>query len=54
MTPLTAVTTTVRYGEDERAEARFLDGHDEKHSLAALATWYPSAGIPGTAAGSPA
>ena len=29
VTPLTAVTTTVRYGEDERAEVRFLDGHDE-------------------------
>ena len=36
VTPLTAVTTTVRYGDDERAEARFLDGHDEKHPLAAL------------------
>jgi Dynamin family len=34
--PLTAVTTTVRYGDDERAEVRFLDGHDEKHPLAAL------------------
>ena len=33
VTPLTAVTTTVRYGDDERAEARFLDGHDEKHPL---------------------
>jgi len=36
VTPLTAVTTTVRYGDDERAEVRFLDGHDEKHPLAAL------------------
>ncbi len=36
VTPLTAVTTTVRYGDDERAEARFLDGHDEKYPLAAL------------------
>jgi len=25
VTPLTAVTTTVRYGDDERAEARYLD-----------------------------
>ncbi len=31
VTPLTAVTTTVRYGDDERAEVRFLDGHDEKY-----------------------
>jgi len=30
VTPLTAVTTTVRYGEDERAEVRFLDGHDNR------------------------
>ena len=36
VTPLTAVTTTVRYGDDERAQVRFLDGHEEKHSLAAL------------------
>jgi predicted GTPase len=36
VTPLTAVTTTVRYGDDERVEVRFLDGHDEKHPLAAL------------------
>ncbi|MGH3255699.1 MAG: dynamin family protein [Streptosporangiaceae bacterium] len=36
VTPLTAVTTTVRYGDDERAEVRFLDGHEEKHPLAAL------------------
>ena len=34
--PLTAVATTVRYGDDERAEVRFLDGHDEKHPLAML------------------
>ena len=37
VTPLTAVTTTVRYGDDERAEVRFLDEHAEKHPLAALA-----------------
>jgi hypothetical protein len=36
VTPLTAVTTTVRYGDDLRAEVRFLDGHDEKHLLTAL------------------
>ncbi len=36
VTPLTAVATTVRYGDDERAEVRFLDGHAEKHPLALL------------------
>jgi GTP-binding protein EngB required for normal cell division len=36
VTPLTAVTTTVRYGDDPRVEVRFLDGHDEKHPLTAL------------------
>jgi predicted GTPase len=39
VTPLTAVTTTVRYGDDERAEVGFLDGHEEKQPLAALADW---------------
>ena len=47
VTPLTAVTTTVRYGEDERAEVRFLDGHDEKHSLAALPDLVSERGNPG-------
>lgn len=36
VTPLTAVATTVRYGEDPHAEVRFADGHEEKHALAAL------------------
>jgi len=36
VTPLTAVATTVRYGEDPHAEVRFADGHEEKHPLAAL------------------
>jgi hypothetical protein len=36
VTPLTAVTTTVQFGDDPRAEVRFLDGHDKKHPLAAL------------------
>ena len=36
VTPLTAVATTVRYGEDPHAEVRFGDGHEEKHPLAAL------------------
>jgi GTP-binding protein EngB required for normal cell division len=47
VTPLTAVATTVRYGEDERAEARFLDGHDEKHSLALLPDLVTERGNPG-------
>ncbi|MGH3295953.1 MAG: dynamin family protein, partial [Trebonia sp.] len=36
ITPLTAVATTVRYGEDPHAEVRFADSHEEKHPLAAL------------------
>jgi GTP-binding protein EngB required for normal cell division len=47
VTPLTAVTTTVRYGDDERAEVRFLDGHDEKHPLAALSDLVTERGNPG-------
>ena len=37
VTPLTAVATTVRYGDDPRIEVAFLDGHEEKHPLTALA-----------------
>ncbi|MGH3172318.1 MAG: dynamin family protein, partial [Streptosporangiaceae bacterium] len=51
VTPLTAVTTTVRYGDDERAEVRFLDGHDEKHPLAALADLVTERGNPGNRRG---
>jgi small GTP-binding protein len=47
VTPLTAVTTTVRYGEDERAEVRFADGHDEKHPLAVLPDLVTERGNPG-------
>jgi GTP-binding protein EngB required for normal cell division len=36
VTPLTAVATTVRYGDDPRAEVLFLDGHQEKQPLTAL------------------
>jgi GTP-binding protein EngB required for normal cell division len=36
VTPLTAVTTTVRYGDDPHAEVRFADGHQEKQPLSAL------------------
>jgi GTP-binding protein EngB required for normal cell division len=34
--PLTAVATTVRYGDDPRAEVRFAGGHEEKQPLTAL------------------
>ena len=37
VTPLTAVATTVRYGDDSRIEVAFLDGHEEKQPLRALA-----------------
>jgi len=37
VTPLTAVATTVRYGDDVRAEVVFRDGHEEQHPLSALA-----------------
>jgi len=47
VTPLTAVATTVRYGDDSRAEVRFLDGHDEKHPLTALADLVTERGNPG-------
>jgi GTP-binding protein EngB required for normal cell division len=47
VTPLTAVTTTVRHGDDERAEVRFLDGHDEKHPLAVLSDLVTERGNPG-------
>ena len=36
VTPLTAVATTVRYGDDPHAEVRFADGHEEKQPLTAL------------------
>jgi GTP-binding protein EngB required for normal cell division len=47
VTPLTAVTTTVRYGDDERAEVRFLDGHEGKYPLAALPDLVTERGNPG-------
>lgn len=43
VTPLTAVATTVRYGDDPRVEVAFLDGHEEKHPLAALADFVTEA-----------
>jgi GTP-binding protein EngB required for normal cell division len=46
VTPLTAVATTVRYGNDPRAEVLFLDGHEEKHPLTALADFVTEPGNP--------
>lgn len=46
VTPLTAVATTVRYGEDPHAEVRFADGHEEKHPLAALGDLVTERGNP--------
>ena len=51
VTPLTTVTTTVRYGNDERAEVRFFDGHDEKHPLTALDDLVTERGNPGNRRG---
>jgi Dynamin family len=45
--PLTAVATTVRYGDDPRAEVRFADGHDEKQPLTALPDLVAERGNPG-------
>jgi GTP-binding protein EngB required for normal cell division len=47
VTPLTAVATTVRYGEDARAEVRFADGHEEKQPLTALPDLVTERGNPG-------
>ena len=47
VTPLTSVVTTVRYGDDERAEVRFADGHDEKHPVARLPDLVTERGNPG-------
>jgi GTP-binding protein EngB required for normal cell division len=46
VTPLTAVVTTVRYGQDSRAEVRFGDGHEEKYPLAALGDLVTERGNP--------
>jgi len=46
VTPLTAVATTVRYGEDPHAEARFGDGHEDKYPLAALGDLVTERGNP--------
>jgi GTP-binding protein EngB required for normal cell division len=47
VTPLTAVATTVRYGDDPHAEVRFEDGHEEKQPLTALPDLVTERGNPG-------
>jgi GTP-binding protein EngB required for normal cell division len=47
VTPLTAVATTVRYGDDPHAEVRFADGHEEKQPLTALPDLVTERGDPG-------
>ena len=47
VTPLTAVATTIRYGDDPRVTARYADGHEEKHLLAALWDLVTERGNPG-------
>jgi GTP-binding protein EngB required for normal cell division len=47
VTPLTAVATTVRYGDDPHVEVRFADGHEEKQPLTALPELVTERGNPG-------
>jgi GTP-binding protein EngB required for normal cell division len=47
VTPLTAVATTVRYGNDPHAEVRFADGREEKQPLTALPDLVTERGNPG-------
>jgi GTP-binding protein EngB required for normal cell division len=47
VTPLTAVATTVRYGDDPRAEVRFADGHEEKQPMSSLPDLVTERGNPG-------
>jgi GTP-binding protein EngB required for normal cell division len=47
VTPLTAVATTVRYGDDPHAEVRYADGHEEKQPLSALPDLVTERGNPG-------
>jgi GTP-binding protein EngB required for normal cell division len=46
VTPLTAVATTVRYGDDPHVLVRFADGHEEKHPLTALGDLVTERGNP--------
>ena len=47
VTPLTAVATTVRYGDDPHAHVRFSDAHEEKQPLSALPDLVTERGNPG-------
>jgi predicted GTPase len=47
VTPLTAVATTVRYGDDPHVTARYEDGHEEKLALDALPGLVTERGNPG-------
>ncbi len=47
VTPLTAVATTVRYGDDPHAQVRFSDGREEKQPLSALHDLITERGNPG-------
>jgi GTP-binding protein EngB required for normal cell division len=47
VTPLTAVATTVRYGDDPYVQVRFADGHEEKQPLTALPELVTERGNPG-------
>lgn len=47
VTPLTAVATTVRYGDDPGVTARYQDGHEEKNQLSALPDLVTERGNPG-------
>ena len=47
VTPLTAVATTVRYGDDAHVEVRFSDGHEEKQPMSALPDLVTERGNPG-------
>jgi hypothetical protein len=47
VTPLTAVATTVRYGDDPHVEVRFADGHAEKQPTSALPDLVTERGNPG-------
>ena len=46
VTPLTALATTVQYGDDPRAEVLYLDGHEEKQPLTALVELVTERGNP--------
>src|SRR5580698_9828465 len=51
VTPLTAVTTTVRYGDDTQVRARFRDGHEEKYAVGGRADLATARGGPGNRSG---